>query len=355
MIDVDNFQEGDTIKKDNMSEQNEGRGYSIFEEQISQEPDHYPFCDFYIEAIQDSFWTHRLYTFQSDVQDFKVNLTEQERVAIIRMLSMISQLEVSVKKFWARIGDNLPHPAIYDLGYTMASNEVVHGKAYKNLLKVLGIKDTFEEILEIDIVKGRVNYLTKHLHKFHSNNKKQFIYSLILFTLFIENLALFAPFYSISWFNRVKNVLKDTNKQVQYTAREETLHANIGIHFIKQIKLEHPDLFDDELKDKVLHESEQSVKYECKIIEWMLNGVEGIGEDGEILSAEALQNMIRSRLNASLNEIGYYPIFEIDQELLDGTKWFQEQLLANNKSDFFQERPSEYGVASQSFSEDDLF
>lgn len=322
----------------------------IFDEQITRKPDHYPWTQDFIEAMHNGFWTHREFNFQSDIQDFKVNLTDQEKEIIIRALSTIGQLEISVKKFWAKLGDNLPHPSINDMGYVMANVEVIHGDAYERLLEVLGIDNSFDEILQLDIIKGRVNYLRKHLHKFHENNKKQFIYSLILFTLFVENIALFSQFYTISWFGRYKNVLKDTNKQVEYTSREENLHAMIGIKVINTIKEEYPELFDKELEDKIAHEAHDAIKYECQIIEWIVNGY---GHDK--LNSDLLKEFIKNRMNESLVKIGYSPLFEIDQEAITKTSWFDEQVLGNNMTDFFHSRPVEYAKCSQSFDADDLF
>jgi ribonucleoside-diphosphate reductase beta chain len=322
----------------------------IFEEQIARKPDHYPWTQEFIAAMHNGFWTDKEFNFQSDIQDFKINLTEQERQIIIRALSAIGQLEISVKKFWAKIGDNLPHPSINDMGYVMANVEVIHGDAYERLLEVLGLETAFDDILQLDIIKGRVNYLRKHLHKFHSDNKKQFIYSLILFTLFVENIALFSQFYTIGWFGKFKNVLKDTNKQVEYTSREENLHAMIGIKLINAIKKEHPELFDKELKEKILYEAEQAVKYECEIIEWIVNGY-----GHETLNSPLLMEFVKHRMNDSLKQIGYKAIFKVDEEALAKTAWFDEQLLGNNATDFFHSRPSEYSKKNRSFNVEDLF
>ena len=322
----------------------------IFEEQISRKPDRYPWTQDFIEAMHNGFWTDREFNFQSDIQDFKVSLTEQEREIIIRALATIGQLEISVKKFWAKLGDNLPHPSINDMGYVMANTEVIHGDAYERLLEVLGIDDAFDNILELDIIKGRVNYLRKHLHKFHADNKKQFVYSLILFTLFVENIALFSQFYTISWFGRYKNLLKDTNKQVEYTSREENLHAMIGMKIINVIRKEYPELFDKELEEKIMSEAKEAVKYEMQIIEWIVNGY---GEDK--LNSEILQEFVKNRMNDSLKQIGYGKIFEVNQELLSKTTWFEEQVLGNNSTDFFHSRPVEYSKKSVSFSADELF
>jgi ribonucleoside-diphosphate reductase beta chain len=322
----------------------------IFNEQISRKPDNYPWTQDFTSAMHNGFWTHKEFSFSSDVQDFKVNLTEDERQIITRALSTIGQLEISVKKFWAKLGDNLPHPSINDMGYVMANVEVIHGDAYERLLEVLGIDNTFEDILELDIIKGRVNYLRKHLHKFHSDNKKQFIYSLILFTLFVENIALFSQFYTIGWFGRYKNLLKDTNKQVEYTSREENLHAQIGIKLINVIREEHPELFDDELEKKILDEAKEAVKYESEIIEWIINGY-----NHEKLNSPLLEQFIKNRMNDSLVQIGYNKLFDVDEETIAKTSWFDEQVLGNNMTDFFHSRPVEYAKHSQSFDEEDLF
>jgi len=322
----------------------------IFEEQISRKPDNYPWTQQFIEAAQNGFWTHREFNFQSDVQDFLVKLTEQERQIVVRALSTIGQLEISVKKFWSKLGDNCPHPSLYDLGFVFASQEVIHGDSYESLLEKLGLEQAFDDLLKQDIIQGRVGYLKKHLHKFHADNKKQFVYSIILFSIFIENLALFSQFYTIMWFGRFKNVLKDTDKQVDYTSREENLHFEAGAKIINTIREEHPELFDEELETKIRSECQEAIEYEFKIIEWIVNGY---NEDG--LNSELLKNFIKNRLNESLVKIGYSAMFDIDSQLLAKTSWFDEQILGNNHSDFFFGRPTEYSKKSKSFDENSLF
>lgn len=323
---------------------------TIFEEQISRKPDYYPWTDQFITAIYNGFWTDKEFNFQSDIQDFKVVLNDTEREMIIRSLATIGQIEVQVKKWWSKLGDNLPHPSLYDLGFAMANTEVIHGKAYERLLKVLDMEERFEQIMELPIIRGRVNYLRKYTHKFHSDNKRQFIYSLILFTLFVENISLFSQFYTINFFGRYKNAMKDTNKQVEYTSREEDLHAKIGIRLIQDLKSEYPDLFDEELKQKILHEAEEAVKYECEIVEWIVNGY-----DHDRLNSGLVKNFLKKRMNDSLLSIGYDKLFEVDEIELEKTSWFNEQLYGNNATDFFNSRPTEYSKKSQSFDESDLF
>lgn len=322
----------------------------IFEEQLSRKPNHYPWTEEFIEAMHNGFWTDKEFSFTSDIQDFKVNLNETEKEIIVRTLSAIGQIEVAVKKFWAKLGDNLPHPSLTDLGYVMANVEVIHNNAYERLLKVLGLEEIFEENLKLDFIEGRVNYLRKYTHRFYKDSKKQYVYALILFTLFVENVSLFSQFYVINWFNRYKNVLKDTGQQVKYTRNEENIHALAGIKIINTIREEHPDLFDEELQAKIIQESQAAFTAESKLVDWMVNGYEEKG-----LNAAILKEFIKNRINESLTQIGFNEAFEVDKELLGDTVWFEEELLGNNATDFFHSRPVEYSKNSQTFDADDLF
>ena len=323
---------------------------TIFDEQISRKPNRYPWTEQFIEAMHNGFWTDKEFNFKSDLQQFKVDLDDQLREIIVRTLSAVGQIEVAVKTFWAKLGDNLPHPALQDLGYVMANVEVIHNNAYERLLTVLELEDIFEENLKLDFIQGRVKYLKKYTHKFYKDSKKQYLYALILFTLFVENVSLFSQFYIINWFARFKNVLKDTDQQVKYTRNEENIHALVGIKIINTIREELPELFDGELSVKIAQEAQEAFKAESKIIDWMINGLE---EDG--LSAPILKEFIKNRINESLEQIGFLPVFDVDQDLLSKTVWFDEELLGNNMTDFFHSRPTEYSKKNQSFSEDELF
>jgi ribonucleoside-diphosphate reductase beta chain len=97
--------------------------------------------------------------------------------------------------------------------------------------------------------------------------------------------------------------LKDTNKQVEYTSREENLHAMIGMKIINVIRKEHPELFDEELEEKILSESQEAVKYEMQIIEWIVNGY-----GAEKLNSNILKEFVKNRMNDCLKQIGFKQI-----------------------------------------------
>ena len=325
-------------------------GYSIFEEQVSRKPNRYPWTEEFIEAMHSGFWTDKEFNFNSDVQQFRTELTEQEQQIIVRTLSAIGQIAIAVKTFWAKLGENLPYPSLSDMGYVMANIEVIHNNAYERLIEVLDMEEIFEENMKLDWIQGRVKYLKKYTHRFYKDSKKQYLYALILFTLFVENVSLFSQFYVINWFARNKNVLKDTDQQVKYTRNEENIHALVGIKIINTIREEHPELFDRELEDRILNEAQEAFKAESKIVDWMVNGYQ---ENG--LNSNILKEFVKNRINESLQQIGFEQPFDVDKSLINQTIWFEEELLGNNMTDFFHSRPTEYSKKNQSFSEEDLF
>lgn len=322
----------------------------LFDEQISRKPDNYPWAKDFIHAFWATQWTPNEFNFKSDYGQYKTEMTDQERQITARTLSCIGQVEIAVKTFWAKLGENLPHPSISDLGYTMSNSEVIHNLAYEKLLDVLQMGHIFEENLKEPVVKGRVEYLRKHNKKVYANNRKQYIYSIILFTLFVENVSLFSQFYTILWFNRFKNLLKDTAQQVAYTRLEEDSHSKVGIKIINTLREEYPELFDEELIEKITQEIQEAYKAESKLIDWMIGDYV---QDN--LSADILKEYIKSRMNDSLLAIGFASPFVVDAEKEEKTKWMNEELYGYNNQDFFVSKPVYYSKNDKVYDEEELF
>lgn len=322
----------------------------LFKEQLARKPNKYPWAQTFIDKMWAGHWTPNEFDFKSDYHQFKKEMEEDEKRIIVKTLSAIGQVEIAVKRFWAQLGDNLPHPAMYDLGYVMANTEVIHNQAYEKLLDVLKLGKVFEENLKEPVVGNRVKYLKKYLDKVYKDDKKQYIYAIILFTLFVENVSLFSQFYIVLWFNRNKNILKDTAQQVQYTRNEEMIHALVGIKIINTLRGEYPELFDEDLETRVYEECVEAFTAESGIIDWMLGEFDEPG-----LNRAILKEFIADRINQSLKQIGFREYLDVNPDLLEETTWFNEELLGNNMTDFFYKRPVEYSKKSKTFNEEDLF
>src|SRR4051812_29389852 len=113
----------------------------IFDKRLAFKPFEYPEILKYKDAINHSYWLVSEWNFVSDIQDFRVCLSDKERNAIKNALLAISQIEVSVKKFWGKLGDRFPKSEFDQVGITFGESEVRHADAYSHLLQVLDLND----------------------------------------------------------------------------------------------------------------------------------------------------------------------------------------------------------------------
>jgi ribonucleoside-diphosphate reductase beta chain len=49
------------------------------------------------------------------------------------------------------------------------------------------------------------------------------------------------------------------------------------------------------------------------------------------------------------------PLFEVDEDLLESTKWFDIEITSTKEGDFFYKKSVDYNKKSKSITEDDLF
>ena len=323
---------------------------NIFNKRVALKPYEYPHLLDYVDAIRHSYWVHTEFNFTSDVQDFKVHLNEKERTAVQRAMLAISQIEVAVKTFWGDIYKKMPKPEIGSVGATFAESEVRHADAYSNLIQVLGLNSEFENLLEVPGIRKRIKYLDKTISASRSIENKDYFESVVLFSMFIENVSLFSQFLVIMAFNKYKNVLKGMSNAVEATSKEEKIHAEFGFDLVNTIKKENPTWWTDELKEDLVDATLDAYDAESDIVDWIFE----MG-DLDFLTKEQTLEFIKHRFNESLNAIGIDSVFSVDSKLLETTEWFDDEILTTKHTDFFNKRSINYSKKQKSITSDDLF
>ncbi|NRB60348.1 MAG: ribonucleotide-diphosphate reductase subunit beta [Winogradskyella sp.] len=331
-------------------EQARKRKTNIFEKRINLKPYEYPDLYEYVPAIRHSYWIHTEFNFTSDIQDFKAGLTAVERSAIKNTMLAISQIEVAVKSFWGDIYHKMPKPEIGSVGATFAESEVRHHDAYSHLLEILGLNNEFKTLKKKPVMMKRVQYLENALKNSKSDDNRAYADAVLLFSLFIEHVSLFSQFLIIMAFNKHKNMLKGISNVVEATSKEEQIHGDFGIDIIKIIKNENPDWFDEDYHTAVQDMCREAFDAESKIVDWIF-------EEGEIdfLPKAVVNEFLKNRFNKSLESIGIDSIFNIDENLVAETEWFDDEIIGTKHGDFFVKRSINYSKRTQSITSDDLF
>ncbi|MCE2789195.1 MAG: ribonucleotide-diphosphate reductase subunit beta [Saprospiraceae bacterium] len=322
----------------------------IFDKRVNYKPFEYPEVLKFTSAMNNSFWVHSEVDFTADVQDFHSYLHDVDRQVVKKALLAIAQIEVAVKTFWGNLYLHLPKPEFNGLGSTFAECEFRHSEAYSRLLEVLGYNDEFENLMTIPVIRKRVEYLSSVLSKSKSDNRKEYLHSLILFTILIENVSLFSQFAIILSFTRFRGVMKNVSNIIAWTSVDEQLHANAGIYIVNKIREEYPELFDEENISYINQIVKESLDIEAEILDWIF-------EEGEIqnLNRHDLLNFMKYRVDESMERIKLDKIFHITDAQYQPMIWFEEEVFANSLDDFFAKRPVEYTKHDKSITADDLF
>jgi len=331
-------------------EQARNRESDIFEKRINLKPYEYPELNDYVDAIRHSYWIHTEFNFTSDIQDYKTALTEPERQALKNTMLAISQIEVAVKTFWGDIYQKMPKPEIGSVGATFSESEVRHQDAYSHLLEILGLNNEFKNLKKKPVIMKRVQYLENALKSSKSEDNKEYSESILLFSLFIEHVSLFSQFLIIMAFNKYKNLFKGISNVVEATSKEEQIHGDFGIDIIRIIKKENPEWFDAAHSERVRKLCKEAFESESQIIDWIF-------EKGELdfLPKELINEFIKHRFNNSLESIGIEKVFEVDEELVAKTEWFDDEIIGTKHGDFFVKRSINYSKRTKSITHEDLF
>ncbi len=300
-------------------------------------PPDYPQLEKYAMAILDGFWTHKHFTYDRDVKEFKTELDFTNQTIVKRGMLAIGLVENKVKNFWPSTYARFPKTEVADVVNVFAGNEVVHRYTYRETLRLLGLESEFETVAEIPCMKDRIAYLSKYLDGAKSRDNKEYTKSLILFTMFMENSSLFMYFLLISSYSRYANVMKNFNKVITATAKEEIIHGKFGAELVSIIKSENPEWFDDDMESKIRRNVKKAYEAESKVLDWVME----YGEPDHISKAEVLE-FLKIRLNDSLVLMGYAPEYVIDEELAEKSNYMERMLLSAMSTDFFDGKTTDY-------------
>lgn len=330
--------------------QKQKRERDIFSKRVEMKPFEYPELYQYVEAIRHSYWVHTEFNYTSDIQDYFNNALPHEKSAVTRAMLAIAQVEVAVKTFWGDIYHRMPKYEIGAVGASFSESEARHADAYSHLLEILGLNNEFEKIKDFPALNQRVEYLSKMVQYSKSDDDREYILSMILFSLFTEHVSLFSQFLVMMSFNKHRNLFKGLSNVIEATSKEEQIHGLFGIDVVNIIREEHPEWFDEDLKQEIYKACKEAYESEVKVIDWIL----GEGEL-EFMSSDVVKEFVKQRLNNSLVAVGYKELFDVDKELVDETKWFDDEVIGTKLTDFLHKRSVNYTKFSQSINGETIF
>jgi ribonucleoside-diphosphate reductase beta chain len=279
----------------------------------------------------------------SDLNDWKLKLTEAEKNLIGNILKSFAQTEVHVNDYWStQVSQWFPKPEIVAMTSTFGTFEAIHAEAYARLNEELGL-DNFQAFLEDEASKAKI----ERLLEVPTNTIEERAQSLAIFSAFTEGVNLFSSFAILMSF-QLRNLMKGTGQIVAWSVRDESLHSKAGCWLFRTLLKEQPELDTPELRNKIIEACELSVSLEFDFIDkaFEMGDIEG-------LNKVQLKNFIKARANEKMEELGYKPIYnDVDPNLFQQMEWFGHLTSGVEHQDFFALRPTSYSKSTADW--DDL-
>jgi ribonucleoside-diphosphate reductase beta chain len=279
----------------------------------------------------------------SDLNDWKLKLTESEKNLIGNILKSFAQTEVHVNDYWStKVSIWFPKPEVQAMARVFADFESIHAEAYARLNEELGL-DNFKAFLEDETSKAKIDRLVET----PGESLEDKAVSLAIFSAFTEGVNLFSSFAILMSF-QLRNLMKGTGQIVEWSVRDESLHSKAGCWLFRTLLEEQPELNNDELRDKIIEACHLSVQLEFDFIDkaFEMGDIDG-------LNKEQLKNFIKARANEKMMELGYKSIYnDIDPNLLKQIEWFGHLTSGKTQQDFFAGRVTNYSKSTADW--DDL-
>lgn len=277
----------------------------------------------------------------SDINDWKLNLTDTEKQVIGHILKSFTQSEVFIQDYWAgQVLRWFKKPELQMMCSTFAAFESIHAVSYAYLNQSLGLED-FSAFLHEPTAKAKIDRLINTRGK----SKAEIARSLAIFSAFNEGVNLFSSFAILLNFSRF-NKLKGVGQIIAFSIKDESLHSDAGCWLFRTLIDENPELMDDTLKETILDAARLTIELEDNFIDKTF-------EFGEVegLTVADMKNFIRFRANTKLNDLGLKKLWKnIDKDSLERMQWFDVLSAGVNHSDFFASRVTDYSKGTFDFS-----
>ena len=272
-------------------------------------------------------------------------LTADERVIVKRSLGFFSTADSLVaNNLVLAIYRLITNPECRQYLLRQAFEEAIHTHAYQYCIESLGMDEgeIFNMYHEIPCVARKASWGLKFTQGISdptfatgtTDSDKELLRNLIAFYCVLEGIFFYCGFTQILSMGR-RNKMTGTAEQFQYILRDESMHVNFGIDVINQIKIENPDLWDEDMQRTAMQMILEGTQLEIEDArDTMPRGVLG-------MNAAMMEEYLQFIANRRLAQIGLPEQFPGANNPFP---WMSEIMDLKKEKNFFETRVTEYQV-----------
>ncbi len=312
---------------------------------LTLRPMAYPtFYEMYRNAIRNT-WTVEEIDFSTDLVDLRSRMTPAEHHLINRLVAFFATGDSIVSNnlvlnLYKHI--NTPEGRMY-LSRQLYE-EALHVQFYLTLLDSYmpdpeERAQAFAAVENIPSIRHKAQFCLKWMDSIQNldemrndDDRRAFLLNLVCFAACIEGLFFFAAFAYV-YFLRSRGLLNGLAAGTNWVFRDESAHMTFAFEVINTVKREQPDLFDADMKRRILEMMKEAVECETLFAEDLLqHGVAGLSATDmrQYLEFIADQRLAMLGIPAHFGSKNPFPFMDLQDV----------QELAN----FFERRVSAYQV-----------
>ena len=311
---------------------------------LTLRPMRYPkFFEMYRDAIKNT-WTVDEIDFSDDLVDLDRKLMPAEKHLINRLVAFFATGDsIVANNLVLNLYEHINAPEARMYLSRQLYEEALHVQFYLTLLDNY-IPDhderaaAFAAIENIPSIRAKAEFCFKWMGSVGNgpletaDDRKRFLMNLICFATCIEGLFFFAAFAYV-YFLRSKGLLNGLAAGTNWVFRDESMHMNFALEVIDTVRTEEPDLFDEDLAERINTMIGEAVDVEYKFAEDLL------GEGVPGMSTSDTRRYLEFVADQRLNQLGLPKRFGASNPFA-----FMELQDVQELSNFFERTVSAYQV-----------
>lgn len=285
------------------------------------------------------FWSPDEINVEKDIQDLRVNMTEAEKHGVITVLKLFTLYELLVgNEYWgSRVKNAFPRPEIELMAATFGFMELgVHAQFYNKLNEamMLNTEEFYSSYVDDPTLKSRIDFVNE------AADNDDLLLSLAVFSM-LEGAVLYSSFAFLKSFqSQGKNLLNNVCRGINFSVRDENLHAEAGAWLFRTLRDESnlDSISEQSLADEIIEAAKHIFEHERRIIAMIF-------EKGDVpgVNQKDLETFVMSRINLCLKNLDLEDLgFDLEGVENPVADWFYANINGTQFGDFFNGVQSEY-------------
>ena len=295
--------------------------------------------DWYRQAM-NNFWIPEEINLAQDLKDYK-KLDEAERTAYDKILSFLIFLDSIQTANLSNINNYITASEVNLCLTIQAFQEAVHSQSYSYMLDTICSPEKRNDILyqwkDDKILLQRNKFIGDLYNNFLEEPTEKNLIKTLMANYILEGIYFYSGF--MFFYNLERNgKMPGSAQEIRYINRDENTHLWLFRNILKELQLEEPEIFTEELKNELREMMKTAVNNE---IEW---GHYVIGNNIQGINKELITAYIKYLGNIRMSAIGLDEIYEGYEQ--NPAAWVDILADANSvKTDFFEAKSTAYAKA----------